>query len=108
MVSFSNDHPSSYDDDKVQTELLGSFDTSNCAIVVPFIGHQISVYLPLKHQSFSGTFNVIKDDGKHVVLHDDDDIETLNFGCEKLQFVENDAIRASEAGLKDTLERNVQ
>lgn len=91
MVELITNRTSSYDDDNtglnvnlscdeenvVINEPPGNFVISDCATVLPVVGSLISEYWPLENQYYIRTLNAIND-GKHIYMYDDDDVETLN------------------------------
>lgn len=63
-----------------------NFRTSDIDTRSPDFGSRIAVYWPLEHKLFPGNVNSINDDGKDVILYDEDEVETINLEEETWQY----------------------
>lgn len=69
----------------METETPSDFDMEESAYpkfsvtdpLKPFVWSSIAIYCPLEHRFIPGNVSFIKDDGKHVILYDGDDTESI-------------------------------
>lgn len=54
--------------------------------ITPVVGDHVEVFWPTDNAYYPGVITELTSDGKHVVLYDEADVETLNFDSEQWRF----------------------